>query len=151
MILEAATMSKDTSKEIVSRMRKEHDFAPVKFTVTGSTYEGRQGVLQEMVDNQANTTIHLEYDPRNRYDSNAIKVMASINGREPKQIGFVPAALASVLHRMAPRWTLPVSEWSMVSSGWYGRDKLMVNLSILFPRRLATGILKALGDRSITQ
>lgn len=50
--------------------------------VAGVTFEGRQNIIKDLSNG---TTIVFERDPGNKYDPNAVKVLA-----EGKHIGFLP-------------------------------------------------------------
>jgi hypothetical protein len=72
--------------------------------VAGVTFEGRQGVLAWMAGSPewfgGWGSIHLEPEPDNEYDPDAIKVLAVYPGGET-QCGYIPRGRTAQVHALA--------------------------------------------------
>ena len=69
------------------------------FYAVGVTFEGRQTLLQELLDEYQRIgkqrEIKLEFEPTNKFDPNAIKVLADIPTQGFQHIGYVPKETTS--------------------------------------------------------
>jgi HIRAN domain. len=69
--------------------------------VVGVSFDDRQEVIARM---QIGDRVWLERDPKNPFDSNAIRV----NSNNGEQIGFLNARLAAKLFKLCDRYGLPI-------------------------------------------
>jgi hypothetical protein len=65
--------------------------------VAGTSF--RLSDVNAFLGNTSNYTLHLEPEPGNEYDSNAVKVLATSADGTRRHIGYVPAHLASRIVR----------------------------------------------------
>lgn len=101
----------------------------IGFDVTGTGYDGRQRQLDRLNGMERGfVTVSLEPDPGNEHDRNAIKVMASIWGDAPEQVGWVPADIAKALTERHCRLT--VVKWSLTRNGWYGGTRWGMSVTV---------------------
>ena len=97
-------------------MRKQE-----RFGLAGATFGARQSALRAAVDNPAPASITFEREPENKYDPNAIRVLA--NGAD---VGYVPREIAGLLSDR--EFTLKEFQFTKVP----GKDILTMNLTVVF-------------------
>lgn len=66
-------------------------------SVTGTSYNNRQGKLWNLRKNAANAYVTFTREPKNEADPNAIKVIAHIKGQRPFDIGYLKKEVAAEL------------------------------------------------------
>lgn len=99
--------------------------APSFFTkVAGVSFEGRQDILAKLT---VDTPIHLERDPFNLYDSNAIKVVINENDQH---FGFLNRQISFILAPIMDSGITYFASISTLTGGEDGRAR-GVNLSIV--------------------
>ncbi|MDQ0418765.1 hypothetical protein J2Z48_002969 [Croceifilum oryzae] len=80
------------AKQKIFRRRKET-------RVAGPMYEGRQELIAQMNEE---TSLHLEREPSNEYDPNAVAIYAAISGKSEK-IGYVHAYISETIAPLMDR------------------------------------------------
>ena len=76
--------------------------------------------------------VTLQRERRNTYDSNAIAVLVSVNGSKAYKMGYVPAAVASILSGVIDKVTEIRASLQAITGGYYAdmMSGLRLNLSI---------------------
>lgn len=76
--------------------------------------------------------VTLQRESRNTYDSNAIAVLVSVNGSKAYKMGYVPAAVASILSGVIDKVTEIRASLQAITGGYYAdmMSGLRLNLSI---------------------
>lgn len=72
-------------------------FGKTVINVTGTTFNGRQGVLWNLRKHDKDAYITLRRERKNEKDPNAIAVIAHTKDTKPGKIGYVPANIAAWL------------------------------------------------------
>lgn len=123
----------------------------VSFEIAGAGFEGRQKTFTGIaVDTpRDDLEVFLERDPKNEYDTNAIKVMVKntktgVSG----QAGWVPAVFAKALAPVMDGRRRPVvAKWKLVKTAWYGKTrwgmKIQVPISEATMRRMRRDLEEA--------
>ena len=101
--------------------------------VAGVSKYNRQTALDHLRNYAAECVqITLQRESRNTYDSNAIAVLVSVNGSRFYKMGYIPAAIASILSGVIDNITEIKASLQAITGGFYAdmMSGLRLNLSI---------------------
>ena len=101
--------------------------------VAGVSKYNRQTALDHLRRYAAECVqITLQRESRNTYDSNAIAVLVSVNGSRFYKMGYIPAAIASILSGVIDNITEIKASLQAITGGFYAdmMSGLRLNLSI---------------------
>ena len=101
--------------------------------VAGVSKYNRQTALDHLRRYAAECVqITLQRESRNTYDSNAIAVLVSVNGSRAYKMGYIPAAVASILSGVIDNITEIKASLQTITGGFYAdmMSGLRLNLSI---------------------
>ena len=91
--------------------------------IAGVTYGNRQTALArlETYDIEA-ITVRLEREPNNPHDSNAIKVLISVNGSASYKLGYLPRQQAALLAPLLDKEIETVTKFKAITGGIEGKE-----------------------------
>lgn len=96
--------------------------ASVETRVAGVTYERRQEAIEHLAHYSAEEiTITLKREPENRYDRNAIAVVAAVMGKGRYCMGYLPRGLAAFVAPIMDKGQAVQSYFKGVR-GYYGAN-----------------------------
>ena len=101
--------------------------------VAGVSKYNRQTAIDHLRSYAAECVqITLQREDRNTYDSNAITVLVSVNGSRTYKMGYIPAAVASILSGVIDNITEIKASLQAITGGYYAdmMSGLRLNLSI---------------------